>query len=303
MLVSSNDWPRRRALIESDFEGTAPDSEVVRHKWNLFLELMRFAEGGSCRHDAVLRYFDDEAEILQGCGRCDVCRRLTVGADVGLDVDDETATLIVRKALSGVARVHGRFGLGAAVALLRGQADPRLAREGLDRTTTFGVLQEFGDDWLTRLLRRCVTAGWADFWGGDRPVVILTEEGGEVMRGERPVRLLLPPLKRATRASGAGTSSRSSGASTSGRANATPSLDELDAAGRELFELLRTHRMEVARAEGVPPYVVASDRTLRDVATLRPRDLGELQLAHGIGPAKAEKYGPGLLEIVTGSAR
>ena len=293
MLVSANDWPRRRALIESDLEGLAPDAEVVRHKWNLFLELMRFAEGGSCRHDAVLRYFDDEAETLAGCGRCDVCRRLALGAETSLDVDDETAALIVRKALAGVARVHGRFGLGAAVALLRGVADPRLSRDGLDRTTTFGVLEEFGDDWLTRLLRRCVTAGWVDFWGGDRPVVILTDEGAEVMRGERPVRLLLPPLKRPKAAGGAGGGARASSA-------ATPSLDELDAAGQELFETLRAHRMEIARAEGVPPYVVASDRTLRDVAALRPRDLAELQLAHGIGPAKAEKYGPGLLEVVAG---
>jgi len=296
MLVAANDWPRRRALIESDHEGVAPDAEVVRHKWNLFLELMRFAEGGSCRHDAVLRYFGDEAETLHGCGRCDVCMRLAVGGEVGLDVDDATATLIVRKALAGVARVHGRFGLGAAVALLRGVADPRLAREGLDRTTTFGVLEDFGDDWLTRLLRRCVTAGWVDFWGGDRPVVILTEEGSEVMRGERPVRLLLPPLTRPK--SAAGTKSRGGAR----RGEPTPGLDELDAAGRELFESLRAHRMQVARAEGVPPYVVASDRTLRDLATLRPRDLAELQLAHGIGPAKAEKYGQGLLDVVGGSA-
>jgi len=219
-----------------------------------------------------------------------------VGAQVGLDVDEETRTLIVRKALSGVARVHGRFGLGAAVALLRGQADPRLAREGLDRTSTFGVLEEFGDDWLTRLLRRCVTAGWVDFWGGDRPVVILSEEGGEVMRGERPVRLLLPPLTQPKSTLG------SKRAPASGSRAASPSLDELDEAGRELFELLRAHRMQIARAEGVPPYVVASDRTLRDVAALRPRDLAELQLAHGIGPAKAEKYGPGLLAVVAGPA-
>ncbi len=297
MLVSANDWPRRRALIESDLDGLAPDSEVVRHKWNLFLELMRFAEGGSCRHDSVLRYFDDEAETLHGCGRCDVCRQLALGVDLSLDVDEANATLIVRKALAGVARVHGRFGLGAAVALLRGVRDPRLSRDGLDRTTTFGVLEDFTDDWLTRLLRRCVTAGWVDYWGGDRPVVILTEEGAEVMRGERPARLLLPPLKRPKASA---TASRGGGSRSSG-SNAGPSLDELDEAGRELFEQLRAHRMDIARAEGVPPYVVASDRTLRDVAALRPTTLSDLQLAHGIGPAKAEKYGPGLLAVVAGA--
>jgi ATP-dependent DNA helicase RecQ len=54
----------------------------------------------------------------------------------------------------------------------------------------------------------------------------------------------------------------------------------------------------VARAEGVPPYVVASDRTLREIASLRPRSLGELTDAHGIGPRKAERYGAGFLAVV-----
>ncbi len=88
-----------------------PDPAVVEHKWGMFLELIRWVEGGSCRHDAILRYFGDEAETLAGCGRCDVCRGLEAEGEAG---DPERVTLIVRKALSAVARIHGRFGLGAA---------------------------------------------------------------------------------------------------------------------------------------------------------------------------------------------
>ena len=65
-----------------------------------------------------------------------------------------------------------------------------------------------------------------------------------------------------------------------------------------MFEALRRHRLERARAEGVPPYVVASDRTLRDIAVLRPRTAEELAMAHGIGPAKLERYGEQLLAVV-----
>jgi ATP-dependent DNA helicase RecQ len=290
MLVSPGDMPRRRHLVESDLNGVA-DPEVVRHKWGLFLELMRFAEGGSCRHDSVLRYFDDEAETLSGCGRCDVCLRLAAGADVGGDFDADQSALLVRKALSGVARVHGRFGLGAAVALLRGAKDPRLEREGLHHTSTFGILASLREDWLTRLLRRCVTAGWVDFFGGDRPVVVLTEEGVAVMRNELPVRLLLPPLA----PSGGAQSPRRRGER---RGPQPDDLQELDAEALELFEALRAHRMEMARAEGVPPYVVASDRTLREIASEQPADEEALLRVHGIGPSKAERYGQGLLAIV-----
>jgi ATP-dependent DNA helicase RecQ len=76
---------------------------------------------------------------------------------------------------------------------------------------------------------------------------------------------------------------------------------ELDRDAQALFERLRAHRLEVAKAEEVPPYVVASDRTLREVALLKPRDLRELQQAHGIGPGKAERYGEGLLEVIRAS--
>ncbi len=182
MLMAPGDMPLRRRLIERGSEDAPPQPAVVEHKWNLFLELMRWAEGGSCRHDAILRYFGDEGEALGGCGRCDVCLQLSDEAAA----DPEETTLIVRKALSAVARVHRRFGLQAAVSLLRGAADERLERSGLVHTPTHGCLRERDATWLLRLLRRCVVAGWVDFTGDERPVVALTDIGRRVMRGEIP---------------------------------------------------------------------------------------------------------------------
>jgi ATP-dependent DNA helicase RecQ len=293
LLVAPGDVPLRRRLLELPSEGQLPDPETVRHKWGLFLELLRWAEGGSCRHDAILRYFGDEEETLAGCGRCDVCRRL---AEPGEEGDPEATALLVRKALSAVARVSGRFGLGAAVSLLRGVEDPRLVRAGLHETRTFGILREKSDDWLLRLLRRCVTPGWVDFAGDERPVVRLTAEGARVMRGEKPARLLLPPETRP------GAAAAGAGAGGAKRRAAAIDADVLDDDARTLFEALRAWRLTRARAESVPPYVVASDRTLRDVARLRPRDRAQLEQAHGIGPAKAERYGAELLAVVQGTA-
>ena len=75
---------------------------------------------------------------------------------------------------------------------------------------------------------------------------------------------------------------------------------ELDEESRSLFEALRAYRLDLARAESVPPFVVASDRTLREIARLRPMNLGELLQVHGIGPSKAEKYGAGFLSVIAG---
>jgi ATP-dependent DNA helicase RecQ len=282
LLVAPGDLPLRRRLLES---GEGVDPAFLEHKWSLFLELLRWAEGGSCRHDAILRYFGDEAETLASCGLCDVCETM---ARPDVEADAEEVTLVVRKALSAVARVHQRFGLGAAVRLLRGAPDDRLSRAGLDRTPTFGVLRERSEEWLTRLLRRCVTAGWVDFTSGDRPVLRITPAGRAVMKAERPARLVLPRDARTS------SSPRSARARSARAEPVRPS----DAEDPVLFEALRRHRQRLARRQGVPPYVVAGDRTLHEIAAVRPRTLGELGGVYGIGQAKLEKYGPGLLEVV-----
>src|SRR5688572_19024211 len=251
----------------------------------MFLELMRWAEGGTCRHDAILRYFGDEAETLAGCGRCDNCTALDEPGEADAA---ETAT-VVRKALSAVARTHRRFGLQAAVKLLAGATDPRLERSGLVTTKTFGALAGKNEEWLLALLRRCVTAGWIDFTTDERPVVLLTPTGKTVLYGQGPVRFLLPP-ERSERTRG-----RPSAAGSLKRRQVVVSTNPEDTA---LFEALRARRLELARAERMPPYVVASDRTLRELAEVRPRSIAQLQEIYGIGATKAARYGEAFLDVI-----
>ena len=277
LLISPSDMALRRKLILLDGEG-----EAAQHKWNLFLELMRWSEGGSCRHDAILRYFGDEEEVLSGCGRCDVCTRLYEEEEV----DPDEVSTVVRKALCGVARLHGLFGLQAVAKLLHGTQDKKLVRAGFKETRSWGILSAYDERWIVQLLRRCVTAGWVDFYGGDRPLVVLTEAGNDVIHERRPARLLLPPRSSALRFR------------TNFKKRAASTVEDLEGRDSDLFEELRRHRMEVAREEGVPPYVVASDRTLRDIALLRPINVDELKMAHGIGPSKAERYGDGFIQVV-----
>jgi len=289
LMVSPEDAPRRRGLIERDRETGPADPAVVEHKWELFLELLRWSEGGSCRHDAILRYFGDEAETVSGCGRCDVCVQLDE-PDSGDGTDEEEVSEIVRKALSGVARVSGRFGLRAAVNLVRGVADDRLSG-GLDQTTTFGVLKDRSDAWLRRLYQRLVTAGWVGFRGDDYPVVILTPEGREVMLGERSARVLLP--RAVVPPASAGRRRKAPGSGKPDEAEGPWGPRE-----ESLFQELRACRQEIAREAGTPAYVVAHDRTLRDLARLRPCDIDGLREAHGLGPAKIARYGDAFLEVI-----
>ena len=187
-----------------------------------------------------------------------------------------------------MARVHERFGLGTAVKLVHGEADPRLERAGLTRVPTFGNLREYGEEWILGVLRRCVAAGWVSFTGGDRPVVVLTEAGRAVMKGERPARVLLP--RSAARPGRRAAAARAR--------HPAPVEDAAGPASEALFEALRRHRLALARAEGVAPFIIASDRTLRDIAALRPDTLDELRRAYGIGEHKVARYGAGFLQVV-----
>ena len=282
MCWQQSDLPKRRRLLEFGSDGGGANPEILDHKWNLFLELIRWAEGGSCWHDAILRYFDDEAETLAGCGRCDVCLSVDSGT-----IDAEQATELARKLLSGVARLQGRFGLKQAVRLLRGDAEDRLQSAGLTQSPTFGILSDKRDDWITRALGRCVTAGWLRFSGDEYPVVALTPEGAAVMKGTRAARWLPPPEHSSKAPAG------------KGRASADAAADDnLSDSEREVFEALRAERLRLAQEHGVPAYVVAHDRTLRELARARPGSMDELEQVPGFGPKKAERYGEALLDAI-----
>ena len=116
-------------------------------------------------------------------------------------------------------------------------------------------------------------------------MVRLTRAGRAVMKAEAPARLLLPEAEARPRP---GSPSRRG-------ATAPPTGGPID---EGLFEALRRHRLQLARDQGVPPYVVAGDRTLREIATVRPRSLEELGGIYGIGPTKVERYGRGFLDVV-----
>jgi ATP-dependent DNA helicase RecQ len=151
-------------------------------------------------------------------------------------------------------------------------------------------------------LRRLVTAGLVVFTGEDRPIVMLTEAGRAVMEGRQTARVLLP--SRVARRKGKGRAAYGGNAApvrfgiepVPHRASDTEA--ELDDAALEVFEALRAHRLSVARAESVPPFVVASDRTLRDMARNRPLTGDQLLSIYGMGPVKAERYGEGFLAVV-----
>jgi ATP-dependent DNA helicase RecQ len=146
------------------------------------------------------------------------------------------------------------------------------------------------------VLQRCISAGWVDFTPGEYTLLVLTPSGRAVLEGKRPGSLLLPRRELET---GPRPRSRSRSRRGDGRGSvASTARGRSGEPDEALFEALREWRRTESLAGGVPAFVVATDRALREIATLRPTTTDELLTCHGIGPQKAERYGAAILAIV-----
>jgi ATP-dependent DNA helicase RecQ len=261
-------------------------AELVEREWKLFLELMRYVEAGSCRHDFILRYFGDEAEMLGGCGHCDVCERIQ-----GRSSNEELVdSIVVRKALSAVARAKGRAGVRAIASMLKGEQTERKERFGFTSLSTFGILAEHDVEWIVRVLRRLLTAELVQIEGDPYPIVRLTGAGVRVMRGDVEARVVMPPAVLPRKRS-----------KKRGERDVEREKEEaeLDGTSAELFEALRTMRRNLASRSNVRPFIVFHDSTLREIASRRPRSLEALAQISGVGPQKLALYGEEVLAALT----
>ena len=252
-----------------------------------------FAYARTCRQQAILGYFGEEDPAR--CGNCDICLE-TAGPARAPSTDE---ALIVRKALSGVARMSGRggegweprFGRGRIVQTLVGSRSREIIQARLDQLSTYGLLQSEGVAYLNQLLRELQDAGMLVSSGGQYPMVTLTQLGDEVMKGRTDYELRWPQR------TASGSSAKSAARKAKSKASALEEMVPVDAA---LFERLKKVRLELAREHGnVPAYVIFPDETLRAFARLKPRSVEAGRKIRGVGEIKAQRYLPAFIETIT----
>ena len=196
--------------------------------------------------------------------------------------------MAAQKALSCVYRTGQRFGAAHLIDVLRGSDSERIRQFGHDRVSTHGIGTELDARAWRGVFRQLVAAGLLEVdsegYGGLR----LTEASRPVLQGKREVQLRKEPPRARNRRGGDGGGSR-------------PAAD-VAPADLPLFDALRALRTTLAREQGVPPYVIFHDATLREIARLRPRTPGELLEVGGIGAGKAERYGDAVLDVVAGAS-
>jgi ATP-dependent DNA helicase RecQ len=242
--------------------------------------LLGFCETADCRRRVLLGYFGEE--LGQRCGNCDTCLDPIASWD---------GTVAAQKALSAVYRTGQRFGVGHLIDVLRGGVTDKVTRFGHDQLPTFGVGQDLSrNDWQS-VFRQLIAAGRLAPDPEGHGGLMLTDAARPVLKGQETVLLRRDPEPTGRRARG-----RVSGGG--GPSAAATAAGSLSAADDRLWHALKAHRLELARAQGVPPYVIFHDSTLLEIVHARPRSALELSMLPGVGAKKLERYGAGFLEIV-----
>jgi ATP-dependent DNA helicase RecQ len=264
LIYSGGDFMRWRQMLESNGEWSDSARALLR-------DMERYAASTRCRHQSLLEYFGEQYD-RGSCAACDWCLK---------ELDSVADSIVVaRKILSCVARVKQSRGIGHVADVLLGKATDKIAGAGHDQLSTFGLLKAETSTAVRGYIEQLIGSGLLSRDGDPYPIVRLTAAGTALLRGDGACELYreVEPPSRKRRSS-----VRESFATT---------MDS------DLFDVLREVRLKIARARGVPPYVVFHDSTLREMAERRPRTLDDLYDIRGVGARKAADFGDAFLDAI-----
>ena len=265
------DVVQQRKMIDGS-EGDAAHRRMLSAQLDAMLAL---CETVDCRRVRLLAHFGQESEA---CGNCDTCLTPPETWD---------GTIPAQMLLSTVLRLQRErgqsFGAGQSIDILLGKRTEKVTQHGHDQLSTFGIGTDLSEQQWRGVVRQLLAQGLLAVQG-EYGTLALNEASGPVLRREQSV-----PMRREAERSARSRSSRSTKAAVDLAPEAAPA-----------FERLRAWRAATAKEQGVPAYVVFHDATLRQIATDEPADVAALGSISGVGAAKLERYGEGILAALHG---
>lgn len=308
LLWNESDIVTRRRLLDNDYENerlTPEEQEIVRQSKRRLLDgMVGYCRTTDCLHRYMTRYFGQELSPNAGsaagediaadssqsgrCGACSNCESTFETIDV---------TRVAQAISRCVHDVGQRVGSGKIVKILRGSRAQDLAWLNPERMPTFGMLKDVNEARVRDVLSQMATDGYLSIAEGRMPIVMFGARAAETAAPDFHYE-----IKRVERKSAAAGSGRSGGvADTADSANVPgdalgsyiPDDDE-----ESLFQKLRELRCTIAQEIGKPPYIVFSDKTLRDMARIKPITNAQFLAVNGVGQHKLDLYGKRFMEAV-----
>jgi len=275
MVYGFGDVVNLRKMVDAG-EASEDRKRVERQKLNA---LLGYCESTTCRHQSILRYFGEDSP--GGCANCDNCLE---------PVATWNATKEVQKALSCVYRTGQRFGVVHLIDVLLGKTTSRIKEFFHDQVSTYGIGKDLNQAQWNSIYRQLVAGGYLDadiaLYGGLRMVDSMALP---ILRGEQELW-----LRRDT--------AYSKSKITKSDVNKATVYSFSNSNEEALWQALKAKRMELARDQGVPPYIIFHDATLMEILKARPTGLNQLKLIGGVGQAKLERYGAHFLSVINGES-
>ncbi|MEW9502244.1 DNA helicase RecQ [Jeotgalibacillus marinus] len=222
--------------------------------------MVNYCHSNRCLPTVILDYFEDD-QMTDDCGHCSNCRD---------DREKINRTRDVQIVLSTVKRMGERFGTGLTAKVLKGSRSKKVIDFKLNKLTTYGMMRTQTEKQISDFIQYLISDGYLNLEGGQFPTIRLGLRALSVLKGEEEVW-----VKSAYQVQ-----------------NQEVAYDE------GLFEGLRTLRSQIAKDNAVPPYLIFSDATLREIATYYPLDQEAMLAIKGVGERKLVEYGEAFVEVV-----
>ena len=274
LLFSPQDMMINRFLLEQkDFsELTGEEARLIRQRDTRRLQTMeQYCRGTGCLRNYILQYFGEETE--DPCENCGNCHR----EYTEIDLTEEA-----RQVVKCVTETRGRYGIQIVIGTLLGANRVRLRELGMMNYESYGSLKEKKEADLRALISQMVSEGYLRQTEEQYSVLKLGDTA-PLMKEDARVMLRTWKAKEPEKKK---------------KTAKVKSTDGLTSAGSELFEVLRKIRMEIARENGVPPYIVFNDKTLIDMCVKLPATEEEFLEVSGVGENKRKKYGRQFLDAI-----
>lgn len=284
MIYGLSDTALHRHFIETS---NAPENQkrIEHQKLN---QLLMLCETAQCRRQVLLNYFA-EIDSQEAVGMTnELSPQPSLGQKIEACCDNCTekpetfaATEPALKALSCVYRTGQRFGVGYVIDVLLGKEDERIKNSGHDKLSTFAIGQEYSRRQWQNIFRQLVALDLLTVEILNHNVISISKQGRNFLKNRPAIALRVLPKKHKAK-----------------RAAKRTEVEFDHPQDNELFLHLKAVRLRLANAQDVPPYIIFHDRTLKEMASLKPKTLEEMTYLNGVGQTKLALYGETFIEQI-----
>lgn len=264
LLFSRSDILTNKFLIEQTTSDT--NHKIEYDKLN---DIIDYCNTDKCLRKYILEYFGETPDF-KNCNNCSNCLSEIETTDITLDA---------KKILSCIKRMHEKFGAGLVSDVLKGSKSAKVKNLGFEKLSTYGIMQEYSKNTITDLIYFLITEGYIKTVGNQYPILVLDSSANDILFHEKKVF-----IKRKIEKDHKPEKLRSE-------------INNL-AYDENLFEILRTLRRKIATANKIPPFIVFTDVSLKEMSTYFPTTVDKMLQINGVGVKKLEKYGDEFMKAI-----